>query len=47
VLELEVLVLLADTALAQRDELLALGQRAHRDGPLFKGNRHGKRLRSE
>ena len=40
VLELEVLVLLADAALAQRDELLALGQRAHRNGPFLEGNRH-------
>ena len=41
VLELEVLVLLADPALAQGDELLTLGEGAHRDGPLFEGNRHG------
>jgi hypothetical protein len=34
VLELEVLALLADPALAQRDELLALGQRADRSRPI-------------
>ena len=40
VLDLEVLVLLADPALAEGDELLTLGQGAHRHGPLFEGNRH-------
>ncbi len=40
VLNLEVLVLLADPALAKRYELLALRQGAHRDGPLFESNRH-------
>ncbi len=40
VLDLEVLVLLANPALAQSDELLALGEGAHRHGPLFEGNRH-------
>ena len=40
VLELEVLVLFTDSALAERDELLALGEGANRHGPLFKGNRH-------
>ena len=40
VLELEVLVLLADPALAQGQELLALGEGAHRYGPFFEGNRH-------
>ena len=39
-LDLEVLVLLADPALAEGDELLALGEGAHRHGPLFEGNRH-------
>ena len=41
VLDLEVLVLLADTALAEGDQLLALGQRPHGHGPLFESNRHG------
>ena len=41
VLELEVLVLLADAALAEGDELLALGERAHGDGPFLESNRHG------
>ena len=40
VLELEVLVLLADAALAEGDELLALGECAHRDGPFFESDRH-------
>ncbi len=40
VLELEVLVLLADAALAEGDQLLALGERAHRDGPFFESDRH-------
>ncbi len=40
VLDLEMLVLLADTALPEGDELLALGQRAHGYGPLFESNRH-------
>ena len=40
VLELEVLVLLADAALAQGDELLALGERAHGYGPFFESNWH-------
>ena len=40
VLDLEVLVLLADSALAQGDELLTLGEGAHRNGPFFAGNRH-------
>ena len=38
--DLEVLVLLADAALAQRDELLALGERADGDGPFFECDRH-------
>ena len=40
VLELEVLVLLANPALAQGHELLSLGQGAHRNGPLFESDRH-------
>ena len=40
VLDLEVLVLLADSALAKGDQLLALGQRAHGHGPFFESNRH-------
>jgi hypothetical protein len=44
VLDLEVLVLLADASLPQGDELLALGKGTHRDGPLFEGNRH-RRIR--
>src|SRR3954471_7403106 len=40
VLDLEVLLLLADAALAQGYELLPLGQGAHCHGPLFEGNRH-------
>ena len=40
VLELEVLVILADAALAKREQLLTLGQGTDRDGPLFEGNRH-------
>jgi hypothetical protein len=35
VLELEVLVLLADPALAERHELLSLGERAHCYCPFF------------
>ena len=42
VLELEVLVLLADSALAKGEELLALGERAHRYGPFLESNRHLK-----
>ena len=40
VLDLEMLVFLADPALAERDELLALSEGAHRYSPLFEGNRH-------
>ena len=40
VVELEVLVLLADPALAQGQELLALGERAHGDGPFFERDWH-------
>ncbi len=39
-LELEVLVLLADAALAKRYQLLALGERTHRDGPFLESDRH-------
>ena len=42
VLELEVLVLLADPALAQGQQLLALGERAHRYGPFLESDRHLK-----
>ena len=40
VLELEVLVGLANAALAERQELLAFGERPHGHGPFFKSNRH-------
>ena len=40
VLELEVLVLLADPALAQGEELLAFGERADGDRPFLQGNWH-------
>ena len=40
VLELEVLVLLADAALAQGQQLLALGEGADRYGPFLEGDRH-------
>ena len=40
VLELELLVLFADTALAQRDELLALGERADGDRPFLESDWH-------
>src|SRR4051794_4927917 len=40
VLDLEVLVGLADTALAERDELLALGERAHGDSPFLESDWH-------
>ena len=39
-LEREVLVLLADAALAQGEELLALGERADGDRPFLEGNWH-------
>jgi hypothetical protein len=42
VLDLEVLLVLADSALAESDELLALSQRPHGHGPLFQCNRHEK-----
>jgi hypothetical protein len=40
VLDAKVLVRLADTALSQRDELLALGEGTDGDRPLFECNRH-------
>jgi hypothetical protein len=40
VLDLEVLVGLADAALAQRDQLLALGERAHGDSPFLECDWH-------
>jgi hypothetical protein len=40
VLKREVLVGLADSALAERHELLAFGKRAHGDGPLLKCDWH-------
>ena len=40
VLELEVLVGLADAALAKGQELLAFGESPHGYGPLFESNRH-------
>ena len=42
VLDLEVLALLADSALAQGDELLALGERADGDRPFLESNWHKK-----
>src|ERR1044072_2623742 len=47
VLELEVLVLLADSALAQGQELLALGESADRDGPFLECDWHLKALPDE
>ena len=47
VLELEVALGLADSALAQGHELLALGERAHGDSPFFKSDRHRKVRRTE
>ena len=40
VVELEVLVLLADPALAEGQQLLALGERTHGDGPFFERDWH-------
>ena len=47
VLELEVLVLLADSALAQREQLLALGESADRYGPFLESDRHLKSVPGE
>ena len=41
VVELEVLLGLADAALTQGQELLALSKRPHSYGPFFESNRHG------
>jgi hypothetical protein len=46
VLDLEVAVLLADSALAEREQLLALGKRPHRDGPFFESDWHSEGKRS-
>src|SRR5215211_392576 len=46
VLDLEVLVLLADPPLAQGQELLAFGQGTHGDGPLFECGWHQRRRTS-
>jgi len=40
VVEREVLARLTDAALAERHELLALGECAHRDGPFLEGDWH-------
>ena len=40
VLDLEVLVGFTDTALAQGDQLLALGERAHSDSPFLESDWH-------
>src|SRR4051794_24908046 len=40
VVEREVLARLTDAALAERHELLALGERAHRDSPFLEGDWH-------
>src|SRR4029079_11488376 len=40
VIEREVLARLTDAALAERHELLALGERAHRDCPFLEGDWH-------
>src|SRR5947209_16729617 len=45
VLDPEVLVALADAALAERDELLTLGERADGYRPFFESNRHTRRRR--
>jgi hypothetical protein len=41
VLYLEVLVLLANPSLAEGEELLALGESAHGDGPFLESDWHG------
>src|SRR5579859_6717712 len=41
VVELEVLLGFADAALAESQQLLALGEGPHSHGPFFKSNRHG------
>jgi hypothetical protein len=45
VLDLEVLALFADSALAQGDELLALGERADGDRPFLESDWHRKKGR--
>ena len=40
VLDLEMLVLLADSALAEREELLALGESADRHSPFLESHWH-------
>src|SRR5829696_5094059 len=47
VLELEVLLRLADAALAERDELLALREGAHSDSPFLESDRHSGNLSEE
>jgi hypothetical protein len=47
VLECEVLVGLADTALAEGHQLLALGERAHGDSPFLECDRHRRRVDGE
>src|SRR5687767_2938895 len=42
VLDLEVAVLLADTSLAECEQLLALGKRAHGHGPFFESDWHSE-----
>ena len=42
VLQLEVLAVLADAALAEGEELLALGERTDGDRPFLEGNWHGE-----
>ena len=44
-LELEVLVVLSDSALAKGDELLALGESANRYRPFLESNWHGLLVR--
>jgi hypothetical protein len=47
VLDLEVAMLFADAALAQREELLTLGEGAHSHSPLFQSNRHRRGTTSD